>query len=70
MTSFVDIFAKWGIQGERVVEPNSLYPDESYEQFISRMIAEKRKKLKGPLTCIECNDVFTKFKNEILIHAL
>ena len=36
--------AKWGIQGEGVVESNSLYPDESYEQFISRMIAEKRKK--------------------------
>lgn len=49
MTSFVDIFAKWGIQGERVVEPNSLYPDESYEQFISRMIAEKKKKIERVL---------------------
>lgn len=27
--------------GEKVIEPNPLYPDKSYEQFISRMLIEK-----------------------------
>lgn len=32
-------------KGEKEVEPNPLYPDEDYEEFISRMIAEKKKKI-------------------------
>ena len=35
--------------GEKVVEPNPLYPDESYEQFISRMLIEKKKKIERVL---------------------
>ena len=30
---------------EKVVEPNPLYPSENYEQFISRMINAKKKKI-------------------------
>lgn len=32
-------------EGEKVVEPNPFYPEESYEQFISRMITAKKKKI-------------------------
>lgn len=32
-----------------VVEPNPLYPDESYEEFISRLIVEKKKKIERVL---------------------
>lgn len=35
--------------GEQVVEPNPLYPEESYEEFISRMIVEKKKKIERVL---------------------
>lgn len=35
--------------GEKVVEPNPLYPDESYEQFISRVLVEKKKKIERVL---------------------
>ena len=35
--------------GETVVEPNPLYPDESYEQFISRLIVQKKKKIERVL---------------------
>lgn len=35
--------------GEKVVEPNPLYPDESYEQFILRMLVEKKKKIERVL---------------------
>ena len=35
--------------GEKVVEPNPLYPDESYEQFISRILVEKKKKIERVL---------------------
>ena len=37
------------IFGEKVVEPNPLYPDESYEEFVSRMIVEKKKKIERVL---------------------
>lgn len=36
-------------KGEKVVEPNPLYPDESYEEFVSRMIVEKKKKIERVL---------------------
>ena len=36
-------------KGERVVEPNPLYPEESCEEFISRMIVEKKKKIERVL---------------------
>lgn len=35
--------------GEKVVEPNPLYPDETYEEFVSRMIVEKKKKIERVL---------------------
>lgn len=31
------------------VEPNPLYPDESYEQFVARMLVEKKKKIERVL---------------------
>ena len=37
------------IKGEKVIEPNPLYPDESYEQFLSRMITDKKKKIERVL---------------------
>lgn len=49
MTSFLESIAKKFVAGEKVVEPNPLYPDESYEQFISRMIVEKKKKIERVL---------------------
>lgn len=36
-------------KGEKIVEPNPLYPDEDYEEFISRMIATKKKKIERVL---------------------
>ena len=36
-------------KGEKVVEPNPLYPEESCEEFISRMIVEKKKKIERVL---------------------
>lgn len=49
MTVLLNSFAKVVEQGEKVVEPNPFYPDESYEQFISRMIVEKKKKIERVL---------------------
>lgn len=49
MSSFLASIAKVITKGEKVVEPNPLYPDESYEQFISRMIVEKKKKIERVL---------------------
>lgn len=37
------------VKGEKKVEPNPFYPEESYEQFISRMIIEKKKKIERVL---------------------
>lgn len=34
---------------DRVVEPNSLYPDENFEEFIARMITTKKKKIERVL---------------------
>lgn len=33
----------------KVIEPNPLYPDESYEQFILRMLIEKNIKIERVL---------------------
>ncbi len=49
ISSFINSFAKLLVEGEKVVETNPLYPDESYEQFISRMIVEKKKKIERVL---------------------
>ena len=53
MISFIDSITKLVVKGEKVVEPNPLYPDEGYEQFISRMIVEKKKKLNECLIYIK-----------------
>ena len=49
MSSFITSIAQMVIKGEKVVEPNPLYPDESYEEFLSRMIVEKKKKIERVL---------------------
>ena len=54
------------VPGKRVVEPNPLYPDEDYEQFVSRMIVEKRKRLNECLICIENNNICALIKKETL----
>ena len=36
-------------QRKKIVEPNPLYPDESFEEFVSRMIVEKKKKIERVL---------------------
>lgn len=53
MTCFFESIAKIVMKGEKVVEQNPLYPDESYEQFVARMIVEKKKKLNEYWICIE-----------------
>ena len=37
------------IKGERIAEPNPLYPDETYEEFISRLIVAKKNKIERVL---------------------
>ena len=37
------------LKGEQIKEPNPLYPSESYEEFVSRMIVEKKKKIERML---------------------
>jgi len=49
MITFLSSISNLISRGEKVVEPNPLYPDESYEQFISRMIVEKKKKIERVL---------------------
>lgn len=45
----LSLFSDSIIKGEKVVEHNPLYPDETYEQFVSRMITEKKKKIERVL---------------------
>lgn len=49
MVSFFSSLTSLISKGEKVVEPNPLYPDESYEEFVSRMITEKKKKIERVL---------------------
>ena len=49
LATIFDAITKVAIPGKRKVEPNPLYPDESYEQFVSRMIVEKKKKIERVL---------------------
>ena len=49
MTSFLSSVANLITKGEKIVEPNPLYPDETYEEFVSRMIVEKKKKIERVL---------------------
>lgn len=49
MTSVIESVAKVVMQGDPAVEPNPLYPDENFEQFVSRMIIEKKKKIERVL---------------------
>lgn len=49
VADIVACLAKKFMKGEKVVEPNLLYPDEDYDQFISRMIVEKKKKIERVL---------------------
>ena len=37
------------VKGERVAEPNPLYPEETYEEFISRLITSKKNKIERVL---------------------
>lgn len=38
-----------GFLGQRIEEPNPLYPEEGYEAYISRIIGEKKKKIERVL---------------------
>ncbi len=49
MANFVNTIVTSITKGEKIVEPNPLYPDESYEEFVSRMIVEKKKKIERVL---------------------
>jgi len=49
LSSWVSSLKNSVVFGEKVVEPNPLYPDESYEEFVSRMIVEKKKKIERVL---------------------
>lgn len=37
------------VKGERISEPNPLYPDETYEEFVSRLITAKKNKIERVL---------------------
>lgn len=47
--SFISALAGYTPMGEKVVEPNPFYPEETYEEFISRMIVAKKKKIERVL---------------------
>lgn len=49
ISSFLQSITQMVMKGEKIVEPNPFYPDESYEQFVSRMIVEKKKKIERVL---------------------
>ncbi len=49
MLSNLNVSLNTIMKRETVVESNPLYPDESYEQFVSRMIVEKKKKIERVL---------------------
>lgn len=49
VASFLTAFVGSITNGERIAEPNPLYPDEEYEEFISRMIIEKKNKIERVL---------------------
>lgn len=49
LAAFVNSIKDMVAFGEKVVEPNPLYPDENYEEFVSRMIVEKKKKIERVL---------------------
>lgn len=49
MTSFLESVSEKITAGEKVEKLNPLYPDESYEQFIARMIVDKKKKIERVL---------------------
>jgi len=37
------------VNGEKIVEENAFYPDESYDEFVARMIVSKKKKIERVL---------------------
>ena len=43
--TIVNLFTK----GERIAEPNPFYPEESYDEFVARMIIDKKKKIERVL---------------------
>ncbi|MDE6953339.1 MAG: ATP-binding protein [Erysipelotrichales bacterium] len=45
MRTMINSLAGLFYKGETIVEPNPLYPSEGYEEFISRMIVAKKKKI-------------------------
>lgn len=49
MSLLLGSFSKILSHGERTVEKNSFYPEECYDQFIARMITEKKKKIERVL---------------------
>ena len=49
LSSLMSSLSETIYKGEKVVEPNPLYPNETYEEFVSRMITEKKKKIERVL---------------------
>ena len=50
LSAAISFLAKADIlMGEKVVEPNPLYPDETYEEFVSRIIIAKKNKIERVL---------------------
>lgn len=49
LSTMISSIVKSATMGERITEMNPLYPDETYDEFISRMIAEKKKKIERVL---------------------
>lgn len=49
LSALKSIISSVMISGERVVEDNPLYPDENYDEFVSRMISQKKKKIERVL---------------------
>ena len=49
VSTFLNALAGLVGTSEKVIESNPYYPEENYEQFISRMISEKKKKIERVL---------------------
>ena len=47
--TFKNLASAWWFGGQKRTEPNPLYPDEEYEEFISRLITAKKNKIERVL---------------------
>lgn len=50
LANFSNVWSKLvGIKGQKLIEPNPVYPDEEYEEYIARLIVDKKNKIERVL---------------------